>query len=55
MGRPRVLLADDHPAVADELRKLLEAEFDVVAVVTDGNAFSAPRTWCTRTSWSPTS
>jgi DNA-binding NarL/FixJ family response regulator len=38
MGRPRVLLADDHPAVADELRKLLEAEFDVVAVVTDGNA-----------------
>ena len=37
MGRPRVLLADDHPAVADELRKLLESEFDVVAVVTDGN------------------
>jgi DNA-binding NarL/FixJ family response regulator len=38
MGRPRVLLADDHPAVADELRKLLEAEFDVAAVVTDGDA-----------------
>jgi DNA-binding NarL/FixJ family response regulator len=37
MSRPRVLLADDHPAVADELRKLLESEFDVVAVVTDGN------------------
>ena len=38
MGRPRVLLADDHPAVANELRKLLEAEFDVVAVVTDGSS-----------------
>ena len=38
MSRPRVLLAEDHPGVADELRKLLEAEFDVVAVVGDGNA-----------------
>lgn len=38
MNRPRVLLAEDHPRVADELRKLLEPEFDVVAVVADGNA-----------------
>jgi DNA-binding NarL/FixJ family response regulator len=38
MGRPRVLLAEDHPRVAQELRRLLEREFDVVAVVADGNA-----------------
>src|SRR5262245_20680871 len=38
MGRPRVLLAEDHPRVAEELRRLLEREFDVVAVVADGDA-----------------
>jgi len=38
MGRPRVLLAEDHPRVAEELRRLLEPEFDVVAVVGDGDA-----------------
>jgi DNA-binding NarL/FixJ family response regulator len=38
MDRPRILLAEDHPRVADELRKLLEPEFDVVAVVGDGHA-----------------
>ena len=38
MARPRVLLADDHPRVADEMRRLLEPEFDVVAVVGDGHA-----------------
>jgi DNA-binding NarL/FixJ family response regulator len=38
MDRPRVLLAEDHPGVADELRRLLESEFDVVAVVEDGHA-----------------
>ena len=38
MGRPRVLLAEDHRGVAEALRKLLEAEFDVVAVVADGDA-----------------
>jgi DNA-binding NarL/FixJ family response regulator len=38
MGRTRVLLAEDHPRVAEELRRLLEREFEVVAVVTDGNA-----------------
>ena len=38
MGRPRVLLAEDHAHVADELRKLLEPEFDVAAVVGDGHA-----------------
>lgn len=36
--RARVLLADDHPAVLEDLRALLQPEFDVVATVGDGNA-----------------
>jgi len=36
VSRPRVLLADDHCLVADGLRSLLVAEFDVVGVVEDG-------------------
>ena len=38
MDRPRILLAEDHPAVAEQLRGLLEPEFDVVAMVGDGEA-----------------
>ena len=38
MTRARVLLAEDHPRVADELRRLLEREFDVIGVVNDGEA-----------------
>jgi len=38
MSRPRVLLAEDHAHVAHELRRLLEGEFDVVAVVDNGLA-----------------
>jgi DNA-binding NarL/FixJ family response regulator len=38
MNRPRVLLAEDHPGMAAELRRLLEPEVDVVAVVGDGHA-----------------
>ena len=38
MTRARVLLADDHADVAEELREILEAEFEVVAVVRDGSA-----------------
>jgi DNA-binding NarL/FixJ family response regulator len=38
MKRARVLLAEDHVAVAEHLRGLLETEFQVVAVVTDGFA-----------------
>jgi DNA-binding NarL/FixJ family response regulator len=37
----RVLLADDHPAVAKELCALLQPEFDVVATVGDGDALVA--------------
>lgn len=36
--RPRVLLADDHLMVAEALRSLLSAEFDLVGVVDDGLA-----------------
>jgi len=38
MYRPRVLLAEDHAATAERLRKLLRAEFDVIASVADGGA-----------------
>jgi DNA-binding NarL/FixJ family response regulator len=38
MTRARVLLADDHPAVAEQLRHILEAEFEVAATVGDGRA-----------------
>ena len=36
MRRYRVLLGDDHALLAAGLRKILEAEFEVVAAVTDG-------------------
>jgi len=36
--RPRVLLADDHLLVAEALKSLLEADFELVGVVEDGRA-----------------
>ena len=36
--RPRVLLADDHRLVAEGLKSLLSAEFELVGVVEDGRA-----------------
>jgi DNA-binding NarL/FixJ family response regulator len=39
--RPTVLLADDHPMMAEGVRKLLEPEFEVVEVVRDGRALLA--------------
>ncbi len=36
--RPRVLIADDHLLVAEALKSLLAAEFDLVGVVEDGRA-----------------
>jgi len=36
MARATVLLADDHPVVAEGLASLLRSEFDVVSTVTDG-------------------
>jgi DNA-binding NarL/FixJ family response regulator len=35
-SRPRILIADDHILVAEAFKKLLAAEFDVVATVNDG-------------------
>jgi DNA-binding NarL/FixJ family response regulator len=37
-NRPRILIADDHNLVAELCKKLLETEFDVVGVVSDGRA-----------------
>jgi DNA-binding NarL/FixJ family response regulator len=36
MSRARILIADDHQILADGVRSLLEPEFDVVGVVSDG-------------------
>jgi len=36
--RPRILIADDHNLVAELCKRLLETEFDVVGVVSDGRA-----------------
>jgi DNA-binding NarL/FixJ family response regulator len=36
--RPRILIADDHNLVAELCKRLLEPEFDVVGVVSDGRA-----------------
>jgi DNA-binding NarL/FixJ family response regulator len=38
MSRPRIVIADDHQILAEGLRGLLEPEFEVIAVVTDGRA-----------------
>ena len=38
MNHPRILIADDHSLVAELCKRLLEKEFDVVGVVTDGRA-----------------
>ena len=38
---PTVLLADDDPAVLDQLRRLLQSEFEVVGTVADGQALLA--------------
>jgi CheY-like chemotaxis protein len=45
--RVRVLVADDHLAVAEGLCAVLEPEFDVVATVSDGNALVAAATTLT--------
>ena len=36
MNKPRVLLADDHRILAEGVRGLLEPEFELVAIVSDG-------------------
>jgi len=36
--RPRLVLADDHLGVLDEVRRLVAPEFDVLCAVAEGNA-----------------
>ena len=36
MGRPRILLADDHTLIVEAFKKLLESEFEIVGTVPDG-------------------
>ena len=38
MNRPTIVLAEDHPNVAEQLHRLLADSFDVVAVVSHGEA-----------------
>lgn len=38
MNRSRILIADDHNLVAELCKRLLETQFDVVGVVSDGRA-----------------
>jgi len=38
MARPRVLIADDHPGVLERVSELLQRDYDIVAVVSDGLA-----------------
>jgi DNA-binding NarL/FixJ family response regulator len=40
MNRSRILIADDHNLVAELCKRLLETEFDVVGVVSDGRALA---------------
>jgi DNA-binding NarL/FixJ family response regulator len=37
-NRPKIMIADDHTLVAEACKKLLEADYDVVATVGDGRA-----------------
>ena len=41
MGKPRILLADDHTLVVEAFKKLLDSEFEVVGTVADGRALLA--------------
>lgn len=41
MGKPSVLLADDHQIVLEGLRSLLQSEYDIVGEVEDGRALVA--------------
>lgn len=41
MGRPRILIADDHTLVAEAFKTLLEPDYQVVKLVTDGRSLLA--------------
>ncbi len=39
MNRPRIVIADDHLGILQKISQLLGPEFDVVGMVSDGQAF----------------
>jgi DNA-binding NarL/FixJ family response regulator len=41
MGRPRLLIADDHPLILEGLRRLLENEYDIIGAASDGRSLVA--------------
>jgi DNA-binding NarL/FixJ family response regulator len=41
MGRPKILIADDHTLVAEAFKTLLEPDYQVVKLVTDGRSLLA--------------
>jgi len=41
MTKPRLLIADDHKIFAEGLKRLLNADFDIVRVVADGRELVA--------------
>jgi DNA-binding NarL/FixJ family response regulator len=41
MTKPRLLIADDHKIFAEGLKRLLNADFDIVGVVADGRELVA--------------
>jgi DNA-binding NarL/FixJ family response regulator len=41
MGKPRLLIADDHKIFAEGLKRLLNADFDIAGVVADGRELVA--------------
>ena len=44
MKRPSVILADDHPLIMDAIKNLLEPEFEIVGMFTDGHDSGGGRT-----------
>lgn len=46
MGRPGILLADDHTLVVEAFKRLLEPEFEIVGTVADGRALLATAPEC---------
>ena len=38
MNRPRIVIADDHGILLEGLKRILEPEFEVIAMVRDGHA-----------------
>ncbi len=41
MKKPRIILADDHTLFAEGLKRLLEPDYEIVAVVEDGEELVA--------------